>query len=545
MMFESIIQYFIEKGELHERAAYDVRLFATFLENQTKYTQLRLQEVITQFNHQTLQPTQISGQNNFPHLEFWRGVDDFKSTVGLSYDGAVDILSNLEPVVKSQFDNAVTTPDAERIVELKARMSIKIDLHKYPISLLGYYDYKFNSTALFYAWMAYLWQEVEGYQCGLKVKTVQNNSIEQFSLNDFLDGDFSKFTDLNYDDKPVPLEQYFPRNLTLTELFLRACQIGYPFNPYKNYWRYFEKEDEFTEIVTYECATGIRFGKLAARLTAEVGQIKQHENPKAALLYLTDFTDQAIFNGWEEKFRPHDLPEKMHDTAYNFEFWTGIFWYDGDEKKNKLKAETIHKFEENHSIKLPPAFFHYLRLFNGRQYNSHNLHFPVNDWYTVEIKKFYTLGELNNLITASLSVNPNFLRIGVLENGEFLSICVQSESRDYGKVAIEKEESIQIYDYSFEKFAQYAQSSPVQPEIFAAQENNLSFLKKRLAEGWDFNTEYSYQDAVNAAAEHNSYEVLEFLLQHGARIRTKNHRDMSWVYDERTMDLLDKYTQTP
>jgi hypothetical protein len=295
--------------------------------------------------------------------------------------------------------------------------------------------------------------------------------------------------------------------------------------------------------VTYECATGIRSGKRSEHLTAEVTQIKQHDNSKSALMHVTDFTNRVILEGWEEKFRPAGLPERMHSTAYDFEFWTGVSWYHGEEEKNRLKAADIRKFEEDQRIKLPSAFFHYLRLFNGRQYNNHHLYFPVNDLYTVHVKKFYTLEELSQSAPTNLRENPAVLWIGSLQSGESLGICIQKENSDYGKVVTGSNTGFRVCDYSFEKFARYAQSSPVAPEIFAARENDAAFLKKRLTEGWDYNTEYLYQKAVDQAAEYNAHEALEILLQSGARLRSKKHREITWLYDARTMDLLDKYSQ--
>lgn len=539
-MFESIIQHFIARGELHERAADSARSFAAWLENQSAYTTQRLREVIQQFNFESLQAAHPD-KKGVPWMEFFRGVDDFGSSLGIGHEGDVDILTDQEPIVKRQYNHTTEFSNEERIAAQKARTSVKINLQQYPISLLGYYDYKFSETAMFYTWLAYLWQEVEGHQCGMIVCTVQNNSVARFFLNDFLDDDFSAFMDHNDTTKPVRIGKFFPRKLSVVELFMRANLTGYPCNPYRNYWRYFEKGDAFTEVVTYECATGIRSGKLSERHTAEVTQVSQHANPKSALLYVTDFTNQAIFNGWEEKFRPAGMPAMMHANAFDFEFWTGVAWYSGDEKTNRLDARDILTFESEFGIELPDVYFQYLRLFNGRQYNKYFMYFPVDDLYTVNVEKFYTLEELKKSAAGWLPEKPEFLWIGVLNEGSYLGLCVKHESSNYGRIVLGKGGSVKVCDYTFKKFAAYAQSSPVQPEIFAAQENDVVFLKKRLDEGWDFNTEYRYNDAIGQAAEHNAHDALELLLRSGARLRHRNHRQMPWTYDEKTMDLLDRF----
>lgn len=540
MIFEPIIQYFIEKGELHERAVRNTRLFAAYLENQTDYTKARLKEVIQRYNYETILPKTEGNKSYLPLISFFRGVDDFETVAAIDYDGGIGFLDDIV-IVKGQYDRENEYSDEEKIAERKTQTSVKINLTKFPISQLGYYEYK-GIGGLYYAWLAYLWQEVEGHQCGLKVMTLQNNSCSCFSLNDFLQDNFSAFMGCDRGIKPPRIDNFFPRKLSIVELLLRASQLGYPFNPYKNYWRYFEKDDEFIEIVTYECATGVRSGKISERLTAEVQQIIQHEKPKSALMHLTEFTNQAIFNGWEEKLRPLGLPAMMNKSAYDFEFWTGINWFEGDEQKNRLKKEDIMRFEKHHGIELPDAFFQYLRLFNGRQYNNYHLYFPINDLYTVKVEKFYTLDELNKSASSTLAKNPNYLWIGNLEANSRLGICIKKGHQNYGKIIIERRENSGICDYTFEKFACYAQGSPTQPEIFAAQENDVPFLKKRIEEGWDFNTNYTYQTAVSQAAEHNAYEALELLLQNGARLEHKNHRDVPWLYDKKTMKILDKYS---
>ena len=54
MTLEPIIQYYIDKGELNERAAFDLRSFIEDLEGQTEYTTTRLKEILQRFNHDTI-----------------------------------------------------------------------------------------------------------------------------------------------------------------------------------------------------------------------------------------------------------------------------------------------------------------------------------------------------------------------------------------------------------------------------------------------------------------------------------------------------------
>lgn len=536
--FEQIIQYHIEKGELHQRAAMELRAFARYLLSQTEYTKQRLEDIIKKINYETITRNEENGA--WAELEFWRDTDDYRTQVGLSYAGEIDILSDQEPVVLARYEvEHEPKSDSERINDVREKKSIKIDLKKYPISTLGHYEFKFDPTALYYAWIGYLWQEIEGYQCGISARIVQNNSMVTYSLNDYLDGDFTAFEPGDTDNKPSRLNSFFPRKLSLIELYLRASQVGYPFNPYKNYWRYFEKGDEFIEIVTYEFTTGLRSGKLKNRNVEQIDAVVRHKDLRLALKHITEFTNQRILEGWEEKMRPLDMPSKMHGYAFDFDILSGI--YNSEEQTKILPEQRVKSFEDQFNVKLPKSFFHYIRLLNGRQHHSENMHFPINDLYTVNVEKFYTIGELENVARATIQKDPNHLWIGELGNNKKLGIVINPQIDNYGKVVLGENGKIAMCDYLFEVFAKYAQEIPKQPELFAAEENDVAFLKKRLSEGWDYNSVYSYQDAVSQAAQYNSHEALELLLKAGARLKHKDYKMMTYAYDAKTMEILDKY----
>ena len=536
--FEEIIDYFKSKGEMHAITEANTRSFIEYLLNQTSYTQRRLSEIIIDLNYETLERDEQ--YKVWPDIEFWRGVDDYGSRAMLNYDGGVADVENQENIVIGQYENYEIKPDSIRLEENKERHSIKVDIKKYPISHLGYHEYRFNETALFYAWIAKIWQEVEGYKSGVKVKTVQNNSIATFSLNDFLPGDFSKFTDGSYGDKPERLTNQFPRKLTLIELFLRASQSSYPFNPFNTYWRYYEKDGKFQEIGTYEFETGIRKGTISDSENFGLIDIKKHKDSKDALLYIRDFTNQMIETGWQEKLRPLKSPSKFHENAFQFGYWTGIHW--NNDQSTKLTALQVQELEKSLNINLPKSYFNYLRILNGRQHNTYNMFFPIDDLYTVHMKKFYTIDELSEYNNIESVKNTNCLIIGESSDNAQIGIKIEQESQSFGKITILTGEVIKECNYPFEMFAKYAQGSPKQPEIYAAEQNDADFLIKRLNEGWDYSTSYQYQNALSQAASCNSYDALEILLQAGARLKHKKYREhMKSTYDEKTMEILDKY----
>ena len=199
--------------------------------------------------------------------------------------------------------------------------------------------------------------------------------------------------------------------------------------------------------------------------TANVTDIQQHENPKVALKYLFDFTNRAIHDGWEEKLRPLGLPDKMHENAFDFHLLTGVSHFETREKPNRLKAEEIRQFELKHKLKLPDALAQYLRILNGRQNNRHDMKFPVDDLTKVTVNKFHTLKELGDAASLTIQRRPDILWIGTLSEEALIGVCVQSSDnktgaeKTFGKMAINKDGQVSICDYSFDKFARYAQGS--------------------------------------------------------------------------------------
>ena len=162
--------------------------------------------------------------------------------------------------------------------------------------------------------------------------------------------------------------------------------------------------------------------------------------------------------------------------------------------------------------------------------------------YTVHMSKFYTIEELLDFHNKQEIEKSKNLIIGETTDRIKIGININSESKSFGKITMIQNGEIIECDYPFELFAKYAQYSPKQPEIYGAEQNDATFLAKRLSEGWDCTTSYQYQDALSQAASHNSHEALEILLKAGARLKFKTYREHKKAeYDERTMEILGKY----
>jgi len=401
-----------------------------------------------------------------------------------------------------------------------------------------------------------LWRGSGTYGTTVELRNSEINILDStriFSLNDFLNGNFSTFQQsinhairnyrINRRKGIIPVQpntssSYFPRKLSLVELYLRASQKEYPYNPFENYWRYFEKEGKFTEIVTYEFETSIRSGIINDRISQSAEQVIKHGDCQSAIRHLTQFTNQMIFEGWQEKLRPLNMSFKMREETFDYHIWTRV---KSMYQLYSITSKSVDEFEIKHGIKLPRSFYHYIRIFNGRQYNSQDMNFPIDKLYTVHVEKFYTIDELDKISTSLVKKNPNHLWIGELSDERLIGIVVDVNSKLYNRIIISEGENIDTCEYTFDISAKYSQGSPKQPEIFAAEENDSIFLKQRIDEGWDFNKSYKHQTAIRQAAEYNSHEALEVLLEAGARMKTNNHREKTYIYDKRTMDILDRY----
>src|SRR6056297_8537 len=74
-----------------------------------------------------------------------------------------------------------------------------------------------------FVWLSTIWQEIKGYDYGIVVKTLENNSVRQFVFNDLAWDNISKFS--YYNDKSTRLERYFENDLTIKEINERVKKV--------------------------------------------------------------------------------------------------------------------------------------------------------------------------------------------------------------------------------------------------------------------------------------------------------------------------------
>lgn len=135
-------------------------------------------------------------------------------------------------------------------------------------------------TNLFYTWLSYIWQSIEGYKTLMPVKMVENNSALRFSLNDFAWEDFSNFN--NFIDVVKPVEKFFTRELAIPELYSR-CDLKYSYSFLPKLNRILNKDSEFKRlklegnefsIVTFNDKEIISIEKISGKYTQEMNDDK-------------------------------------------------------------------------------------------------------------------------------------------------------------------------------------------------------------------------------------------------------------------------------
>jgi len=186
-----------------------------------------------------------------------------------------------------------------------------------------------------FLWLCTLWQEIEGYQYGTVVKTLENNSMAAFFFNDFAWDELSAFFD--YQDRENKATRVFNRDLTVPEIYKRLKTNSYPVNPYVNKWRKFTSDKETVEIGSWgnSVATRTNGGELT---------ITEQYDLKERLHFEISKCNDWLNAGYTEVDYGHHN-EQIHPDAIEFKFHSGIGWYK-KELANRLEESSIVELEQ-------------------------------------------------------------------------------------------------------------------------------------------------------------------------------------------------------
>jgi len=441
-MFKNIIQYYSKQGELLPSVEKELYKINQFYKRRTEHVKEKLIVLKEKYTFEKLSKIEKYAQTDCS-IVFFKSPNYFQLTFELEYilneQSYEDYDDEIHEIDKELYDREMITIDTKQ------------DVSEIPLSLRDYYQEQFwmLQDSFFYTWIASIWQEIDGAECNIRVQIVENSSCTRFSLNDFSWDRYSNFTKLI--GKLEMVHSPFNRQFTLEEIFIRAHLFP---NYYHSYWRYFEKNGLFREIVIYKREIGFRFGEIENERDFPVHEIKKYESRDAANVFLLETGNKWANEGWTEKLRPFNFPEKIYPEAIET-VNTGHFEF---HMPCDLRLKEIEKFEKKYKLILPITYKHYLSLLNDEMYNSTPYYFPINDSELLRISKFFSLEEIKKQI--EIGEKYDSIAIAKTKETKFLHININSESSEYGRIYLEHsfDEELELLDYSFETFIRYPAS---------------------------------------------------------------------------------------
>lgn len=461
-MFKDIFDYYEKEGMIHPLLRYSLEGRVKYLESQKEFVRREMMKIIEIYNFHNLKNI-TNDINQVFQIEFFKGVDDFTLWFGLN---AVLDYDYDNPVFKDEgYESNDEQLTDEKYEELSRKYEEQDAKHKrdFAISAIDskiyrpiYYSYFIEtlnwyfSARLTYTWLAYQWQEVGGCEIGMRVGTLENNSVTRFSFNDFSFDDLSKYS---CRDEPIKefVQPAFPRKLSLIEIFIRTGIKERPTHLFCNHWRYFEKENEFIEIGIYANKSKIRKGKIKEPRFLEEEEIKNHIEKYAwsneiTLKYLINFSNQKINEGWEEKLRPLSFPKRIYDLAIDFphQRWTRRGNYEEI-------LMLINVMEEEDDIVFSNSFKAFLSYLNVDIPNW--FFFPINDVEKEQVEQFYSFEKISSFIKERNSETwDKYLPFAKSKEGTTLFIFCATEESDFIFGKKENEEGYNLVFNSFDEF---------------------------------------------------------------------------------------------
>ena len=331
-------------------------------EKRREDTKEKFQKLLVKYNFQNIED--FSEYPSYPQVTLFKGVDEYTFWPVIDYEGGVSDMDKEIGVIIQQADVEINFKTQNQIEE----------------GLLFDKAWSYHHKIIF-TWLATIWQEIEGWESGMVVKTLENNSTAEFFFNDLSWDDLSIYK--HYNDKESFVERFFDRDLTIFEIYQRVSINTYPINPYQNIWRRFSDGNEVFELVSYGNETGEN--KYPINQERAALNIVSHKNLIERIKYVHNKSKEWIEAGYREKLVKEKFKEKIYPEAIETAFHSGIAAYHS-EQKNRLEIQQIEAFERKYGIQLPFHFKHYLRLFNGRKYNKYRMNFHIGSRKILESK---------------------------------------------------------------------------------------------------------------------------------------------------------------
>jgi len=139
------------------------------------------------------------------HLEFVTGIgSDFSTIICLNNHGTVYDDKEFGTIIQNINDVDIQwSEDLDQYTDKEAEICFEI------------------TARLFYTWIAFIWQEIDGHETGLNVCIINGSASQFFSLNDYKWEGESKFIDFDY--QSIRIKNPLKNKLSLKEIYINTA----------------------------------------------------------------------------------------------------------------------------------------------------------------------------------------------------------------------------------------------------------------------------------------------------------------------------------
>jgi hypothetical protein len=234
-------------------------------------TTRKFRKLLEKYNYDTI-PV-FAEYPEYPHVTLMKSIGELKFCAVIDYEGGVTGMDDEIGIIGS-------APDF--YYEDESGMEDR--------------SWEFHTNIVF-TWLATIWQEIKGWEYGIVVKTLENNSVAVFVFNDLACDQLSEY--VHYNDKTKRLSSFFKTDLSVLEIYSRVSLEEYPHDLAKSSRYCFRKDNERKEMTVKGNETEEKY--LRETQMEPISEIKIHKNPVEARRYVMATTKNWIEEGFREE----------------------------------------------------------------------------------------------------------------------------------------------------------------------------------------------------------------------------------------------------
>jgi hypothetical protein len=270
-MFEIIINHYKKQGLLPVSAIAFLERACHFWTSISEDTKIKLSLIRDKYTYENFIKIRDKTSNDVG-LEFWKDGDDYGLTPAMrEHDIDRDFL--------------LSVPNLHGNVDYEGYESFDDECY-------GVLD------RLFYSWISYLWQEVEGKECGIPVYTWENGSALMFCFNDFLDNQYSEF--MEGEDKRINASP-FTRKLSLEEIYVKAG-LTHHLRLINDVHFFLEKDRNVIYLTSHNNRTIFKENETILENITHLPTKDHHDDSQlVAIKYLIHKSNELINDNWKLK----------------------------------------------------------------------------------------------------------------------------------------------------------------------------------------------------------------------------------------------------